>query len=215
MKQTHTQTEGCGYRERRAWTSVLVILLSFSLEHLTSGGAGWLSHRAGELQVLRQEVCRIGATKAWRKIKVSLAWHKAGFNNAQHHLPLKQMQTVCLKVTSIPMAVQGLVRSVFCRRTWSSLLTGSWSQQMGQWQSFPWSIYVARFGTGWQQEWVVKARSSDTWLPGMCVSGGVAAARNIAWRVALDATFEGCCFPLVVDFITTASQLWMMRKMKS
>lgn len=113
MKQTHTQTEGCGYRERRAWTSVLVILLSFSLEsmHLTSGGAGWLSHRAGELQVLRQEVCRIGATKARRKIKVSLAWHKAGFNNTQHHLPLKQMQTVCLKVTSIPMAVQGLVRS--------------------------------------------------------------------------------------------------------
>lgn len=40
-----------------------------------------------------------------------------------------------------------------------------------------------------------------------CVSGGAAAARNISQRGALDTTFEGCCFPLVVDFVAAASQL--------
>lgn len=47
-------------------------------------------------------------------MKVSLACQKAGFNHAQHHLPLKQMGAVCLRGAPIPTAVRGLVRSQCC-----------------------------------------------------------------------------------------------------
>lgn len=95
---------------------MLAILLNFSLMavHMTMvmGGAGWLSYRAEDLKVLKQAgVCGVGARNAGRKMKVSLAWHKAGFNHAQQHLPLKQVGAVCLRGAHIPMAVQALLRS--------------------------------------------------------------------------------------------------------
>lgn len=68
------------------------------------GRAGSLGHRAEELKVLKQGgLCGISARKARRKMNVSLAWQKAGFNRAQG--------AVCLRGAPIPMAVQGLVRS--------------------------------------------------------------------------------------------------------
>lgn len=117
---------------------MLAILLNFSLVSvymIMARGelAGWLSHRTEELKVLKQAVCGIGARKARRKMKVSLSWHKAGFNHAQHHLPLKQMGAVCLRVAPIPTAVQGLVRSqCSAEGDGAHHSQGSWSQQMGQ-----------------------------------------------------------------------------------
>ena len=134
FKYTHTHTEVWVQIEKSMDISAshpAELLSAVHAHDHCKGGAGWLSHRAEELKVLKQGgVCGIGAR---RKMKVFLAWHKAGFNHAQHHLPLKQMGAVCLRGAPIPTAVQGLVRSqCSAEGDGAHHSQGSWSQHIGQ-----------------------------------------------------------------------------------
>lgn len=80
--------------------------------------------------------------------------------------------------------------------------------------TFQWSIYLPRAASGFWQEWPAGALSSGTSDMMLCVCvRSRCSSKKRQWG-ASDTAFEGCCLLLVVDLVTTASQLWMRRRLK-
>lgn len=172
----------------------------------------WLavSHRAEDLNVSNQGgLCGRGARKARKKVKVSLAWHKAWFNHAQHCLPLQHKEAACLRGIHSHNFTGTSHFSVLCWGRWGS------SVSEGQRLSLQSPIYLPRASSGFHQEWLAGALSSDTrdLVPCVCVRWRCS-SKNISQWGTSDTAFEGCCLSLVVDLVTAASQLWMRRKLK-